>query len=72
MLNKPALVDGLIQLQTKMEDKDEDAKQYYATQFANLIEAFVKSGKVQPGIAVSTAGSASAQTGVTTAEGSIL
>ena len=43
----------------------------YAERLASLIEDFVKSGEVtvQPGISVSTAGTASAQTGKTTSEG---
>lgn len=43
----------------------------YAERLASLIEAFVKSGEVtvQPGISVSTAGTATAQTGATTSTG---
>lgn len=43
----------------------------YADRLASLIDAFVKSGEVTvaAGISVSTAGTATAQTGATTSEG---
>jgi hypothetical protein len=71
MLNKPMLIAGLVQLQTEMEGKSADAKQYYAEQLADLLESFVKSGEVAAGIPVSTTVSASAQSGATTAPGTI-
>lgn len=71
-LNKPALIAGLVALQTDMETKYIDSKQAYAESLADLIDAFVKSGKVQPGIPVQTQGSATSQAGATIAEGTIL
>lgn len=43
----------------------------YAERLASLIDTFVKGGEVtvQPGIAVTTAGTAASQTGATTSEG---
>lgn len=43
-----------------------------ADDLANAIDAFVKTGEVPAGIPVSTAGSATAQTGATTANGTII
>lgn len=68
---KPAFIDGLVQLQQAMLTKDSDSFQEYAEQLAELIENFIKSGKVKPGITVSTTGTAASQTGQTTSEGNI-
>ncbi|WP_107039972.1 hypothetical protein [Brumimicrobium mesophilum] len=70
-LNKPVLKNGIVALLTEMETKNVDAKEEFATQLSNLIDAFVKSGTVtvSAGIAVTTAGTATAQTGATTATG---
>lgn len=70
-LNKPQLKQGIKQLLTDMETRNTDAKDDFATELSNLIETFVKSGTVtvSAGIPVSTAGSATAQTGATTSTG---
>ena len=70
-LNKQALKQGIIALQQYMLSKTDASMEEYAERLASLIEDFVKSGEVtvQPGISVSTAGTASAQTGKTTSEG---
>lgn len=70
-LNKQALRQGIIDLQQDMLTKTEASPEEYAERLASLIYDFVKSGEVtvQPGISVSTAGTATAQTGKTTSEG---
>ena len=70
-LNKQALKQGIIALQQYMLTKTDASMEEYAERLASLIEDFVKSGEVtvQPGISVSTVGTASAQTGKTTSEG---
>ena len=70
-LNKQALQQGIIALQQDMQRKTDSSMEEYAERLASLIEAFVKSGEVtvQPGISVSTAGTATAQTGATTSTG---
>nr|DAI47758.1 MAG TPA: hypothetical protein [Caudoviricetes sp.]DAJ64166.1 MAG TPA: hypothetical protein [Caudoviricetes sp.] len=70
-LNKQALKQGIIALQQDMQRKTDSSMEEYAERLASLIEAFVKSGEVtvQPGISVSTAGTATAQTGVTNSTG---
>lgn len=68
-LNKTALAQSILKLMTdaRKETEIDDSK------FANgLADAFVKTGEVQAGIPVSTAGSATAQTGATTGPGKIL
>lgn len=68
---KPTFVSGLIALQQLMLTRETDSFQEYAEQLAQLIEDFIKSGKVEvePGIDVSTTGHATAQTGQTTEKG---
>lgn len=63
--------NGIVQLLTTMETKDTDSKEEFATTLSNLIETFVKSATVtvSAGIIVTTTGSATAQSGVTTSEG---
>ena len=70
-LNKQALKQGIIALQQYMLTKTDASMEEYAERLASLIEDFVKSGEVtvQPGISVSTVGTATAQTGTTTGEG---
>nr|DAP86976.1 MAG TPA: hypothetical protein [Caudoviricetes sp.] len=70
-LNKQALKQGIIRLQQDMLTKTEAGMEEYAERLASLIDAFVKSGEVTvaPGIQVSTAGTATTQTGATTSEG---
>ena len=70
-LNKQALKQGIITLQQDMLTKTEANPEEYAERLASLIHDFVKSGEVTvaPGISVTTAGTATAQTGKTTSEG---
>jgi hypothetical protein len=51
--------------QTEMSEAD------YADRLAAIITSFIKTAEVQPGIPVSTAGSAAAQTGATTGTGAL-
>lgn len=68
-LNKEALKQGIVSLQQEMKTKTEPDEDYYAEQLATLIDTFVRSGTVTipQGIPVTTAGTAVAQTGTTTA-----
>lgn len=70
-LNKQALTQGIIDLQQDMLTKTEASPKEYAERLASLIDDFVKSGEVtvQEGIQVSTAGTATAQSGATISEG---
>lgn len=52
------------------ETEIDDSK--FANGLADAIDTFVKTGEVPAGIAVSTTGSATAQTGATTAPGKII
>ena len=71
MLNKQALKQGIIALQQEMLTKTDAGMEEYAERLASLIDAFVRSGEVTvaPGISVTTAGTAAAQSGATTGEG---
>ena len=70
-LNKQALKQGIIALQQDMQRKTDASMEEYAERLASLIDAFVRSGEVtvQPGISVTTAGTAAAQSGATTSTG---
>ena len=70
-LNKQTLKQGIIDLQQDMLTKTEVDTEEYGERLASLIDAFVRSGEVtvDPGISVSTAGSAAAQSGTTTSVG---
>ena len=70
-LNKQALKQGIIALQQEMLTKTDAGMEEYAERLASLIDAFVRSGEVtvQPGIQVTTAGTAAAQSGATTSVG---
>ena len=67
-LNKQALQQGIIRLQQDMQRKTDASMEEYAERLASLIYDFVCSGEVTvaPGISVTTAGTATAQTGATT------
>lgn len=71
-LQKEALAQSILTLMTQMrkETKIDDSK--FANGLADAIDTFVKTGEVQPGITVSTTGTAAAQTGATTSVGKIL
>ena len=70
-LNKQALKQGIIALLQDMLTKTDNSIEEYAERLASLIDDFVKSGEVTvaPGISVTTAGTATSQTGKTTSEG---
>ena len=70
-LNKQALKQGIITLQQDMLTKTDASMEEYAERLASLIADFVKTGEVtvQPGIQVTTAGTAAAQSGATTSVG---
>ena len=70
-LNKQALTQGIIDLQQDMLTKTEASPREYAERLASLIHDFVCSGEVTvaPDISVTTAGTATAQSGATIGEG---
>lgn len=70
-LNKQALKQGIIRLLQDMLTKTDNSIEEYAERLTSLIYDFVKGGEVTvaPGISVTTAGTASAQTGTTIDEG---
>ncbi|MEI7487045.1 MAG: hypothetical protein WCJ72_06475 [Chryseobacterium sp.] len=63
-------IQGYISLQTEMLTQEQNSIQENAVRMAGLIKAFIKSAKVtvQENIPVATTGSATAQTGKTTAK----
>jgi hypothetical protein len=71
-LNKTALAQSILQLMTEARKETEIDDSKFANGLADAIDAFVKTGEVQPGITVSTTGTAAAQTGTTTSTGKIL
>jgi hypothetical protein len=71
-LNKTALAQSILKLMTDVRKETEIDDSKFANGLADAIDAFVKTGEVQAGIPVSTAGSATAQTGATTGPGKIL
>ena len=71
-LNKTALAQSILKLMTDARKETEIDDSKFADGLADAIDAFVKTGEVQPGINVSTTGTVAAQTGVTTGTGKIL
>lgn len=71
-LNKTALAQSILKLMTDARKETEIDDSKFANGLADAIDAFVKTGEVQAEIPVSTAGSATAQTGATTGPGKIL
>lgn len=71
-LNKTALAQSILKLMTDARKETEIDDSKFANGLADAIDAFVKTGEVQAGIPVSTAGSATAQIGATTGPGKIL
>lgn len=71
-LNKTALAQSILKLMTDARKETEIDDSKFANGLADAIDAFVKTGEVQAGIPVSTAGSATVQTGATTGPGKIL
>lgn len=71
-LNKTALAQSILKLMTDARKETEIDDSKFANGLEDAIDAFVKTGEVQPGITVSTTGTAAAQTGATTSTGKIL
>ena len=71
-LNKTALAQSILKLMTDARKETEIDDSKFADGLADAIDAFVKTGEVQPGITVSTTGTAAAQTGATTGTGKLL
>ena len=71
-LDKTGLAQSILSLMTQMRQETEIDDSKFAKGLADAIDTFVKTGEVQAGIPVSTAGSATAQTGATTGPGKIL
>lgn len=71
-LNKTALAQSILKLMTDARKETEIDDSKFANGLTDAIDAFVKTGEVQPGITVSTTGTAAAQTGATTSTGKIL
>lgn len=71
-LDKSGLAQAILSLLTDMRKETEINDSKFANRLADAIDTFVKTGKVQPGIAVTTTGSATAQTGQTTGIGTIM
>lgn len=71
-LQKEALAQSILSLMTQMRKETEIDDSKFANGLADAIDTFVKTGEVQPGITVSTTGTAAAQTGTTTGVGKIL
>ena len=68
---KANLKAGILALHQEMMTKEVDSLDYYADQMTELTYTFVKTAEleVNSGISVSTTGTASSQTGTTTAKG---
>lgn len=71
-LDKAGLAQSILSLIAQMRKETEIDDSKFANGLADAIDTFVKTGEVQAGIPVSTAGSATAQTGATTGPGKIL
>lgn len=71
-LDKAGLAQSILSLMTQMRKETEIDDSKFANGMADAIDTFVKTGEVQPGITVSTIGTAAAQTGATTSTGKIL
>lgn len=72
-LNKIKLksdIKSLLQDMQKFDDKDQSIETY-SDRLSTIIDDYIKSAQVDPGIAVSVVGSATAQTGSTTAPGTL-
>lgn len=70
-LNQTALAQGIKGLMVDMRTRENNSDEEFANRLAKLICDCIKTGQVtvNPGILVSTTGSATAQTGSTTSNG---
>ena len=68
-LNKQKFKNDILSLLTQMRERTEKSDEEFAERLASLIDGYIKSATitVPAGIAVSTTGSPTAQTGATTA-----
>ncbi len=71
---KPILVKDILAIfenEAEQTESPEQSRERIAEQLANAIDKFVKAGKIEieTGIKVSTTGTATSQTGVTTSKG---
>lgn len=74
-LNKAGLksaIKSVLLAQRNITSDPVSAADQMAEGLANAIDAYVKTGEVKAGIPVATTGSSTAQTGATTANGSII
>lgn len=72
MLDTQGLSDAIYNLMTRMRQETEIQDRDFADALAAAITKFVMTGEVPAGITVATTGSATAQTGATTAPGKIV
>lgn len=70
-LDKGTLKTTFVAIMTDMLTREETSIDEYAERWSDAIDVFVRSGKVNAGITVSTTGTAFAHTGATTSEGTI-
>jgi hypothetical protein len=73
-VNQLLIENSIKQLLIDMRSKDDTtiAINYYSSQLAKIIKDAILSAQVQSGIPVATAGTATNQTGATTATGSLI
>lgn len=69
-LNQSSLKSDLVSLFNQMKDSPM-SEEAYADSLATIITGYILTAEVKSGIAVSTTGTAAAQTGQTTAKGSL-
>ena len=70
-LNKAILKAEIKQIMTDMRTREENADDEYADRLSTAIDTYIKTAQVNPGIPVATTGTAAAQTGATTAPGTL-
>jgi hypothetical protein len=70
-LNKAILKAEIKAIMTDMRTREENADDEYADRLSTAIDTFIKTAQVNAGIPVSTTGTAAAQTGATTAPGTL-
>lgn len=71
MLVKETLSAQLLDLFTQMRKETEIDDKKFADGLADIIDSYIKTAQVNPGIPVSTTGTAVAQTGATTGPGTL-
>lgn len=71
-MNKSALSSKIQSIMTQMRKETEINDKKFADELADAIYSFILTAEVQPGIPVTTTGSATAQSGATTGAGKLL